>query len=404
MLKVKTSQEAEALLSERFSVFAQAEEVELCQALGRTLFADVASREYVPDFDRSMVDGYAVLASDTFGCSEAIPALLHMVGEVSMGQPAGIAAQAGSCIYVPTGAQLPDGADAVVMLEYTENFGSGTIAILKPVAPGSHVIFRGDDVSGGELVYRRGYRLLPKDIGTLAALGYGRVCVFRRPKVAVISTGDELVMPQTESLSIGQIRDVNGPMLSAAVTASGGEAVYLGIVPDDPEALKKALSCALQKADMVLLSGGSSVGEKDAAEKVVSDMGELLFHGLALKPGKPTLAADIGGKPVFGLPGHPVAAYFVYCLFARPLIYGMMSSAPRDRTVWAKCAANIPSNHGREECVPVRLEGDTAIPVMSKSGLITTLSGAEGYIRIPRDAEGVAQGDRVQVFLFSEVI
>ena len=404
MLKVKTSQEAEALLKERFAVHTEDEEVGLDFALGRTLFADLVSREYVPDFERSMVDGYALRACDTFGCSEAITALLKLIGEVSMGKPAGITLPAGACVYVPTGGELPKGADAMVMLEYTEDFGSGTIAIQKPVAPGSHVIFRGDDVSAGEPVYRRGYRFLPKDIGTLAALGYGGVTVFRRPKVAVISTGDELVKPETRSLTIGQVRDVNGPLLAAAVTASGGEALYLGIVPDKPEALKKALTEALKKADVVLISGGSSVGAKDAAEKVVSDMGELLFHGLALKPGKPTLAADVGGKPVFGLPGHPVAAYFIYSLLVRPLIYRMMESAPQDRTVRAGCSANIPSNHGREECVAVRLEGKTAIPVMGKSGLITTLSGADGYIRIPRDAEGVAQGDSVRVFLFSEVV
>ena len=404
MLIVRTSQEAEALLRERFSGFVQAEKAELSRALGRTLCADIISREFVPDFNRSTVDGYALRACDTFGCSETLPALLRMAGEVSMGLPADMVLQAGSCVYVPTGGQLPEGADAMVMLEHTEDFGDGTIAVQTPCAPGNHVIFRGDDVSEGEPVYRRGYRLLPKDIGTLAALGCGGVMVFRRPRAAVISTGDELVSSRTERLDMGRIRDVNGPLLTAAVTASGGEPLYLGIVPDRPEEIKRTLAEALETADVVLLSGGSSVGAKDSAEKVFSEMGELLFHGLALKPGKPTLAADIGGKPVFGLPGHPVAAYFIYSLLVRPLIYGMMSSVPEDRTVWANCSVNIPSNHGREECVPVRLEKAMAIPVMSKSGLITTLSRADGYIRIPRDAEGVAQGDRVEVFLFSEAL
>jgi len=402
MLTVKTIKEAEALLKERFAGYTEDEELPLGSSPGRTLFSDVNSREFVPDFRRSMVDGYAVRAADTFGCSESTPAILRFRGEVAMGRPAEMTVDAGSCAFVPTGGQLPDGADAMVMLEYAEDSGDGTIGIQASAAPGTHMVFRGDDVQAGELVFRRGYRLQAKDIGALAALGYSHVNVFRRPRVAVFSTGDEIVPLETEALTIGQIRDVNGPMLSAAVAASGGEPLYLGIIPDSPRVLEETLRFALRDADMVLLSGGSSVGARDAAEQVLSGLGELVFHGLALKPDKPALAADIGGKPVFGLPGHPLAAYFIYSLLAKPLIYRMMDSVPRSCTVWAQCAVAIPSNHGREECVPVRLEGDKAWPVIGKSGLITTLSGAAGYIRIPRDAEGIAGGERVQVILFSE--
>ena len=404
MLTVRTIKEAEALLEERFAVYTEGEELPLGSAPGRTLFSDVTSREFVPDFRRSMVDGYAVRAAETFGCSESTPAILRLRGEVAMGRPAEMTLDTGSCAFVPTGGQLPDGADAMVMLEYAEEFGDGTIGIQVPAAPGTHMIFRGDDVQAGELVFRRGYRLQAKDIGALAAMGYSRVKVFRRPRVAVFSTGDEIVPPDTETLKIGQMRDVNGPMLSASVAASGGEPIYLGIIPDNPRILEETLSSALCDADMVLLSGGSSVGAKDAAAKVLSELGVLVFHGLALKPGKPALAADIDGKPVFGLPGHPLAAYFIYSLLAKPLIYRMMDSTPRSCTVWAQCAVAVPSNHGREECVPVRLEGDRAWPIIGKSGLITTLSGAEGYIRIPRDAEGIDCGEQVQVILFSEVL
>ena len=321
-----------------------------------------------------------------------------------MGLPAQLSLTRGSCVYVPTGGQLPDGADAMVMLEFTEDFKDGTIAVNKPVAPGNHIIFRGDDVSMGDILFHRGHRILPKDIGALAAMGFGSLSVFRRPRVAIISTGDELVPPETEVLSSGRIRDVNGPLLSAAVTASGGESIYLGIIPDDAPLLKSTVSAAVAASDIVLISGGSSVGIKDLTQKLFSEMGEVLFHGLALKPGKPTLAADIGGKPVFGLPGHPLAAYFIYYLFVRTLIYRMMDSAPQNRAVAASCAVSISSNHGREECVPVRLEGEKAIPLIGKSGLITTLSGADGYIRIPRDAEGVKLGEPVSVFLFSEEV
>ena len=404
MLRVKTSQEAETILKEHFAGYTDYEEVSLGSALGRTLFKDVISRENIPDFHRSMVDGYAVRASDTFGCSDSIPALLRLEGEVTMGRPAEMAVGQGLCAYVPTGGQIPQGADAMVMLEYTENFGDGIVAVQKPVAPGTHVVYRGDDVQLGNLVYNRGYRILPKDIGALAALGCGYITAFRRPRVAIISTGDEIVPPETESLAMGMIRDVNGPMLSAAVTAAGGEPICLGILPDMPQALEKAVSDALEISDMVLLSGGSSVGVKDAAEKVLTSLGEILFHGLALKPGKPTLAADVKGKPVFGLPGHPVAAYFIYQIFCKPLIFRMMDSIPPNRVIWAQCGIAIPSNHGREECVPVYFDGETAWPVMGKSGLITTLSGASGFIRIPRDTEGISKGERVKIFLFSEDI
>lgn len=404
MLKVRTSGEAELLLRERFTAHTESESAALGAALGRTLSEDVLSREYVPDFDRSTVDGYAVRAADTFGCSEALPAVLRLEGEVLMGKSAAVKVNPGGCVYVPTGGQLPEGADAMVMLEYTEDFGDGTIAIQKPAAPGNHLIFRGDDVRPEQTVFRRGYKLLPKDVGALAAMGMGSVSVFRRPRVAIISTGDELVSPETEELSMGQIRDVNGPMLAAAVAASGGEPIYLGIILDDEAVLKETVSRAIESCDIVLLSGGSSVGAKDAAERVLSELGEILFHGLALKPGKPTIAADIGGKPVFGLPGHPVAAYFIYCLFVRPLICSMMDRAPDDRSVRASCGTAVPSNHGREECVAVRLEEGKAVPIMNKSGLITTLSGADGFIRIPRDTEGIAAGEEVTVYLFSEAL
>lgn len=402
MFSVKTSLEAEVLLKERFADKSNCETVSLADAAGRTLFEDLASSEDVPAFRRSTVDGYALRAEDTFGCSEAMPALLRLVGEVRMGQEAKVSVRRGFCVYVPTGGQLPEGADAMVMLEFTEDFKDGTIAVSKPAAPGNHIVFRGDEVAKGDIIFRRGHRVLSKDIGSLAAMGFTRLSVFSRPRVAIISTGDELVPAEAETLSAGQIRDVNGPLLSAAVAASGGEAICLGIIADDEARLKSAVSDAVSVADIILISGGSSVGTKDLTQKLLSEMGELLFHGLALKPGKPTLAADLRGKPVFGLPGHPLAAYFIYWLFVRPLIYRMMDSEPRLRTVSAQCAVNIPSNHGREECVPIRLEGDKAVPVMGKSGLITTLAGADGYIRIPRDTEGVKQGENVQVLLFSE--
>lgn len=403
MLNVLTLKEAAALLKNRFTGKTEGETVALGEAVGRTVLKDLTSGEFVPDFHRSTVDGYAVRAADTFGCSESLPAMLRLVGRVEMGCEAGFAIHGGETAYVPTGGQLPEGADAMVMLEYAEDFG-GEIGLMKPSAPGAHMIFRGDDVREGETVFKRGHRLLPKDIGALAAMGITELPVFKRPRVAVISTGDELVSADTGALKMGQIRDVNGSMLAAAVRSSGGECVMSAMLRDDPELLKNELVRALGGADMAIISGGSSVGDRDSAAAVLSELGELLFHGLALKPGKPTMAADIGGKPVFGLPGHPVAAYFVYDLAVRPVLYSMQDSAPRIFEKQAVITAAVPSNHGREECVPVSVCGDEATPIRSKSGLITTLSGADGYIRIPRDAEGVEAGQTVTVCLFSEVL
>ena len=402
MLNVITLENAKKLLFSRFNSHIWVETAQLSACAGRVLAEAVVSKEHVPDFSRSTVDGYAVHAEDTFGCSESIPALLKLKGEVLMGQPAGISLGAGECAYVPTGGEIPEGADAMVMLEYAEDFGGGQIGIQKPSAPGAHIIFRGDDVTPSKIVLPAGHRLLPKDVGALAALGAASVFVLKKPKVAILSTGDEIVPPETAPLKAGQMRDVNSPMLAAAVAAAGGKPIEMGIVPDAPEALRTAIKEAVEHADMVLISGGSSVGAKDAAARVLSEMGELLFHGLALKPGKPTMAADIGGKPVLGLLGHPVAAYFIFHLLVRPLLCAMQGAELKNLSITAACAEAIPSNHGREECVPVRLEGKTAVPIMSKSGLITTLSGADGFIRIPRDAEGVSQGERVEVNLFSE--
>ena len=400
MLNVISLEQAQAMLKEKFQIKTDTELLELSDSAGRTLAEDIESAEFVPDFSRSTVDGYAVRAADTFGCSEAIPAMLKLKGEVLMGQSAAFSLGAGECAAVPTGGALPAGADAMVMLEYAEDFGGGTIAVQKPSAPGAHIIFRGDDVKAGQKVLKRGCQIQPKDIGALAAMGVCRVPVFKKPKVAVLSTGNEIVSAETKCLSVGQMRDVNGPMLASAVASAGGEPLYFGIVKDEPELLKKALIEASSAADMVRISGGSSVGARDAAALVLGELGKLLFHGLALKPGKPTLAAELGGKPVLGLPGHPVAAYFIFSLLVRPLLFSMLCAESQPRTLAAVCQTAIPSSHGREECVAVRCENGVAVPVIGKSGLITTLAGADGYIRIPRDAEGIARGESVTVYLF----
>ncbi len=402
MLNVKTIAEVNAIVAERFGGLRMPSgQIPLAEALGRVLAQDVRSEEFVPDFNRSTVDGYAVIASDVFGCSDAIPALLTLMGESRMGEPAAITLQKGQCAYVPTGAELPANADAMVMLENAEDFGGGAIAINKPVAPGTNLIFRGDDVKPGQTVLPAGAMLAAAEIGTLAAMGISSIAVVRKPLAALISTGDELVQAG-QPLARGQIRDVNAPMLAAAIRQAGGEARFVGIIKDNQSALHSAVENAIAGCDLLILSGGTSVGVKDAMPAVIAELGELLVHGVAAKPGKPTIFGIIQNKPVFGLPGNPVAAYFMFHMLVRPLIYSMLGAQPImiERKLTLPLTRAVSSNHGREEFVPVAIQENGALPIASKSGLISTLSRAQGFIRIARDCEGLPQGEPVEVILF----
>ena len=404
MLNVKTPEAAMLEIKSRFGQLkVQGEEIPLPDTRGRVLYEDVISDEQIPGFDRSSVDGWAVKASDTFGCSDSLPALLNTVGEVEMGKAASMNVSDGECVYVPTGGQVPEGADSVVMVEYAEDYGGGAVGIMRPCAPGENIVFTGDDVAAGKRLYTAGRRIAAHDIGALSALGRAAVRVYQKPSVAIISTGDELV-PFDHTPMSGQIRDVNSGMLAAAAEASGAEARVFGIVPDDEDKLVSALQEA-SSCDLILISGGSSAGERDMTLDVVNKLGDSFIHGIAMKPGKPTIIGETFGKPVFGLPGHPVAAYFVFEIFIYPLICSMQGVAPTQRTLEAELSSAIPSNHGRAEYIAVRLEetenGLSAIPIRGKSGLITLLSDAEGYVEVPRDREGFHEGARIIVNLFN---
>lgn len=377
------------------------ESIPLADCLGRILAQDVVSGADLPPFDRSMVDGFAVVSADTFGASSALPSMLHLQGEVKMGQRAGFAVSLGACAAVWTGGEVPQGADAMVMLEQTQRLPGGLIAIETPVSPGAHVVFRGEDVRAGACVKPAGRRISPREIGALAALGYAQVSVARRLRISILSTGDELVNP-AENPKDGQMRDVNGPMLQAASAAAGANACFLGIVPDDEAALRASMEQACQDCDLLLLSGASSAGEKDAAVRCLSQLGEVAFHGLALKPGKPTFAGKIKKTIVVGLPGHPAAAYLVFHALVRPLIATISGEITAQRRHKGTLAQSLPSNHGREELLPVQIceDGQSIKPVLLKSGLISPLSRADGYIHIPRDAEGLSKGTSVEVIMF----
>lgn len=397
MLSVIPIAEALKLVLETFiPKTGRIEVVSLSQAFGRYLGADVIAQEDVPAFDRSTVDGFAVRSADLRGCSDSIPAILQKSGESVMGQASDLRLEPGNCVYVPTGGAIPQNADAMVMLEYTENLGGDQFAFYKPIAPGANLIMRGEDLRQGEEILKTGKRLSAADIGTLAALGKTRVPVFSQPIVGIISTGDELVAPE-ESLRPGQIRDVNSDMLKAAAEQQNAKVINKGIVEDDHDALKNACSELLENVDVLLVSGGTSVGEKDNMPMIVQELGELLVHGLAVKPGKPTVIGEISGKPVFGLPGNPVAAFFIFDYLVKPLLLAFQGGKAEVEQVEARLTRAVSSNHGREEFILVRLEGDNAEPVPSKSGLISTVSRANAYFIIPRDQEGLPKGALVRV-------
>jgi len=400
MLSVKTPEEVLALIKNEFSPMAEMETVSLSSAMGRTLAEDITASEYVPDFNRSTVDGYAVRASDTFGCTDAIPAILPLQGEVLMGQGAAFVLGSGCCVAVPTGGAVPEGADSVVMLEYTEDYGDSTIGVLKSAAPGQNMIFRGDDVYPGKVILQKGRVLSAKDIGALAAIGRVQVPIVKKLTVGVISTGDELVPPNVKP-GPGQIRDVNSPMLDALLASFGVNVINYGIVIDDEALLRETVEKAIAQCDAVLLSGGSSVGVKDAACRIIESMGSLLLHGIAIKPGKPTILGKTGNKPLVGLPGHPVAAYFITKLFVLPLLSQLMGRTEAVYTTTAKITENISANHGRAQyhCCRLERKGDElyAYPIRGKSGLITTLAGTDGYFCIDRDCEGLPQFAEIQV-------
>ena len=404
MLHVKTPEEVLALIDTEFAPIGGAENVSLAAAMGRILVEDIAATEYVPDFDRSTVDGFAVRARDTFGCTDAIPAILPLQGEVLMGEGAEFSLNAEECVAVPTGGAVPQGADSVVMVEYTEDYGDGTIGISKAAAPGQNMIFRGDDVFPGKVILKKGRVLSSQDIGALAAIGRVTVPVVKKLTVGILSTGDELVPPEAVP-GPGQVRDVNGPMLEAMLTAFGVNVIHYGIVIDDEEKLSNVVKKAAAECDAVLMSGGSSVGVKDAACRIIESMGVLLLHGIAIKPGKPTIIGKAGNQPLVGLPGHPVAAYFVTKLFVLPLLGRLMGRVQENYATTARITESISANHGRAQYHCCRLErrGEElyASPIRGKSGLITTLAGADGYFCIHRDCEGLPQGALVQVTITS---
>ena len=406
MFNVKSVDEVFEIIRESFSGYLlETEEVSLKNALGRITACEFSAKEDVPGFNRSQVDGYAVVSSDTFGCSESIPAMLKLVEEVEMGVSPEFKLEKGHAAYIPTGGELPEGADAAVMIEYTENYNDGFIYINKPSAPGNNIVYRGDDVKVGSMVVKSDLKLKPQDIGALAAMGYSEVLVKRKIKVGIISTGDEVV-DISEEVCGAKVRDVNSYTLYAGLLNYGCDAIIYGIVKDEYDKINNIVERALEECDVVLISGGSSVGTRDETYNVISSLGEpgVLVHGIAVKPGKPTIVGKVKGKAVVGLPGHPASAYVIFRIFVYHLLDVMNGFTNKTyvKTI-ATLKCNYPSNNGREEFVPVKLETADgkiiACPLFGKSGLITLLSSADGFVWIKRGIEGLVAGQEVEVFI-----
>ena len=411
------------------------ESVALDEALGRVPAEPLSAPHALPGFARATVDGFAVRAADTYGASEGLPSYLDVAGEVRMGEPPEVEVGPGAAVAIATGAPLPPGADAVVKVEHTQAATAELLEILRPATPGEGMVRADEDAAAGAELVPAGRPLRPQDLGMLAAAGLTEIPVNARPRVTIVSTGDELVPPGTPELPTGRVRDATAPALAALVREAGGDPHFAGIVPDDREALASTLRAALRKrepstlrkgsdplapkgsdpfesplegllpeSDVVVVSAGSSVGARDETAAAIASLGEpgIWCHGLALRPGKPTLLADCGGVPVIGLPGNPRSALVVFRLIGMPIVrqVGGCTDPPPEPTVRARLERDLPSAAGRLDVVQVRVAGGEAIPLFGSSSLLSILTTADGYVVVPEAATGLAAGSEVEVMLY----
>lgn len=407
LFNVRTPPDALRILLEALPPRTEHETIATAGALDRVLAEDIRAPGELPTFRRSTMDGFAVRAADTFGATEGLPAYLEVVEDIPMGHVPSRMLAVGQCARIATGGMLPEGSDAVVMVEQTQEVGPTTIEVLRAVAPGESVVQPGEDVRCGDAILPGGHRLRPQDLGGLVALGITRVRVGRPLRVAIVSGGDELVSPDADP-GPAQIRDINSYTLAALIRRDGHEPCPAAIVPDEFQALFSTAERALAESDVVILSAGSSVSSRDMTAQVVDSLGQpgVLVHGVSLKPGKPTILGVCSGKAVFGLPGNPVSCMVTYDLFVAPTLAHLSGAAatPR-RSLTARLARNVASATGREDYVQVRLQPGSdgvpeALPIFGKSNLIFTLIRADGMLKVPLDVGGLAAGAQVEVVLF----
>ncbi len=391
-------EEAKKLIDANIKPITRTEIINIDDASGRVLTEDIVATLSTPPFDRAAMDGYAVKAKDTFNSGQLNPKVLNLVGELQAGETPQMRVNTGECIQIATGAVMPKGADAVVMVEDTEA-GNGRVKVFKSVYPKASVAKKGEDIKEGELVLRHGSVLDPGKIGVFASQGMNQIKVYEKPRVAILPTGEE-VGEVGKRLKRGQVYDINSHTVSSVIKANGGIPLRFGVVGDDAEDIKLAIAEAL-KNDLVVISGGSSVGERDLLFGVLHNLGKVLFHGIQVKPGKPTIFAMIQDKPLLGMPGYPTSCLINTYLFLLPAIRKMAHLPPRrDEVVEAMLSRRVPGSVGRRQFLPVKIEGNDAIPMFKESGAITSIAEADGYIEIAENIDLLEKGQPVTVRLF----
>jgi molybdopterin molybdotransferase len=406
LFKVHSIEQARQKIMERFKLKEiETEEISIMETRGRISSEDVLATIDVPHFDRSTVDGYAVISKDLNGASDSMPMVLDLIGTQEMGKVNDKHLTLGQCMYVPTGGMIPEGADSVIMIEYSEMFDEESVALYKPIKPFENVMRIGDDSRKGALVLEKGRKILPKDIGVLASVGRKKLKVYAKPKVTLISTGDEIVR-KIEDISPGKILDINSYAIASLLEQSGAEVIAVEYYPDIFDALKNGVMKATEKSDMVIVSGGSSMGEKDDTAKIFKEIGgDVFIHGLSIKPGKPTIVADYNGMPLIGLPGQPVSAMIVYTVIVDYILRNIhYAHGIEEQTITAKLERNLVASPGKTTYAMVRHILEDGVwkitPVYGKSGMISLISSATGYVVIPSDREGYAAGETVEFHQF----
>lgn len=402
---VVTVAEARNILELNFKEYKfEKELIDILDSTDRVLAADIYSPINVPEFDRSTVDGYAIIVEDSHGATESIPSILTILGEVRMGESVDIEINSGETVYIPTGGMLPRGATGVIMIENTESLDRDNLLLYKPVSKGENIIFKGDDIKKGDIALKKGRRITPEVVGVLASLGIQKIEVYKRPKFYIISTGDE-VIDLDEELTLGKVRDINTYALYSLIQKLGGEVAGKNIVKDNYQFLRQEVEKALEISDIVLISGGSSVGTRDYTNKVIDSFeGKgVMVHGLSIKPGKPTIIGEGNGKLIIGLPGHPVSSIVVFKAIVEDYIntkFGIDRLTPRINAVMD---FNFPSSPGKGTYQMVKLREEAgkfyARPTFGKSGMISLLSESQGYIIIKSHEEGIYKGEEREVFL-----
>lgn len=403
--QVVTVEEARKDIMENFGEYKfELEELDILDSLDRIIGEDIYSQIDVPEFNRSTVDGYAILASDSHGASDSIPSILDLVGQVHMGEMTSEKIVSGQAIYVPTGGMVPAGANGVIMIENIEKLDEDTLLLNRPISNGENVIYKGDDVKKGSLILEKGKRISSQIMGLLGALGKQNIKVYKRPKFYIISTGDEII-PIDEELKLGKIRDINSYALFGAIKELGGQVTGKTIVKDDFELLKREVEKAVEISDLVLISGGSSVGTRDFTKDVIDSLegNGVFIHGLSVKPGKPTIVGDGNGKPVFGLPGHPVSSIIVFKALVEEFIKEKMNIREIKPQISAIMDSNFPSDSGKLTYQMVNLRKEDgkyfASPNFGKSSMISLLKDSDGYILLERHEEGIYKGEERTVYL-----